>query len=121
MTDRSATALELYNQFLAEEAAGRSDEALAALVKSMELGEPMAHHVLAYYELKKPEPRTAWALRHYRSAAEKGFAPSAWNLARHYEGLGRSALYEKWMGLAARLGDPDAKAELRGKRQAAGR
>ena len=114
-------ALALYNKFLEEEAAGRNESALAALSKSMQLGETMAHHVLAYYELNKPQPRMAWALRHYRLAARKGFAPSAWNLARIYESRGKSALYEKWMEVAAQLGDPDAKDELEGKRKSAKR
>jgi len=112
MPNRSEKALRLYNEFVDAEDAGDIDEAMDKLNQSVRLGEPMAHHVLAYYEFGKKEPRVAWALRHYRAAANGGFAPSAWNLARHYEKVGKVGQFEKWMRCAARLGDPEAQQEL---------
>jgi TPR repeat protein len=112
MSTRSRSAQDFYNQFVIAEDAGETDRAEFALNRALRLGEPMAHHVLAYNEFGKDEPRVAWALRHYRIAAERGFAPSAWNLARYYDKAGKIRLYRKWMTRTAQLGDPEAELEL---------
>jgi hypothetical protein len=112
MSKRSESAQKFYNEFVIAEDAGELDKAELALNRAVRLGEPMAHHVLAYNEFGKDEPRVAWALRHYRVAAEKGFAPSAWNLARYYDKIGQKDLFRKWMMRTAQLGDPDAILEL---------
>ena len=110
---RSEKALKYYNQFVEAEDAGDLIAAHDALRRSSRLGEPMAFHVMAYYEMGKECPRIAWALIKYRMAAKAGFAPSAWNLALYYKGKGKAGLFRKWMACAAALGDPEAEAELR--------
>ena len=108
---RAARALKLYNDFVVAEDSGRNEEAQQLLRKSARMGEAMAFHVLAYYELEKEKPQKQLALRYYRKAAAKGFAPSAFNLGKIYQG-NSSKRFRKWMNRAAELGDTDAPLEL---------
>lgn len=111
----SALGVRLYQEHLDAEAAGRPEIALAKLKHSARLGEPMAKHAIAY-GLAKDDATDAAAtrtsLRLYREAANSGFAPSAWNLARHYERTGNRRTYFKWLRRAAEIGDEDARDEL---------
>lgn len=58
-----------------------------------------------------PDPKEAvyW----YRRAARKGHSVAAWNLAIHYRKLRKMRWEIYWFNVAARLGDRDAKRELK--------
>lgn len=113
MATRSEKALQCYNDFVKAEDAGDLVAAQDALRCSSRLGEPMAFHVMAYYEMGRENPRVEWALRKYRKAVKSGFAPSAWNIALYYKSKGKLGLFKKWMQCAAALGDPEAEAEIK--------
>ncbi len=113
MDTKASKGLRYYNDFVSAEDAGDLIGAQQALRRSARFGEPMAFHVMAYYELGKDNPRIKWAIKKYRRAAQADFAPSAWNLALYYKNSGKFKLWEKWMRRAAEIGDPDAAAELK--------
>ena len=62
----------------------------------------------------KPMEAVYW----YKRAVRRGSCGGAYNLAVHYKSLGQRRWQTHWLKVAAKLGDPDAKAELRKLKQA---
>jgi len=62
-------------------------------------------------KIKPPRPKEAvyW----YKRAIRLKHSVAAWNLAMHYRNVGKRRWYIHWLQVAAKMGDPEAKAELR--------
>lgn len=109
---QASIALRLYTEHLEHEQKGEFTQASKKLESSCKLGEPLAFHARAYELYNSEIPDIRGALDLYRRAAKKGFGPSMWNLARHYELFGSVRQYFHWLNAAAEIGDEDAAKEL---------
>lgn len=88
------------------------DRARQYLIESVNLGDAAAIHTLAYEVYNDSNEEISYAISLYTKAAEMGFEPSAWNLAKHYEREYNSDLYFKWLKISYGLGEKDAKNEI---------
>lgn len=98
----------------AHEEGGRIGKAVNAYRKAAQRGDPIAQCNLANLLDDKVKPaRPKDAVQWYKRAIRAGFHMAAFNLAVHYRNKGNARWTRHWFEVAAKMGDPDARAELR--------
>lgn len=96
---------------------GKLEEAISTYKLAAERGSVDALTNLGtLYADKYNPPQIDKAVECLRSASALGSAPAAWNLALHYKDRNERGESDKWMKLAAELGDQDAIRELAARR-----
>jgi TPR repeat protein len=95
-------------------ARNRAEEALPYLTVAAKLGDARAQNNLAIlFETKVQPIRIAEALSWYKKAVRSGSRDAASNLALHYRDNDNPSGQLRWLRVAAKMGHPGAKAQIR--------
>lgn len=112
--ERDEAAYQLCVQGSRLEDEGKIVQAIKAYESAARMG-----HVYAMTNLgnllddKVKPPRPDEAIYWYKRAVRCGDSVAALNLAMHYRNIGKRRWHIHWLQVAAEMGDPEAKAELR--------
>jgi TPR repeat protein len=113
-TEQSGDADRWLSEGFAHEDGGRIRQAVSAYRKAARRGDPIAQSNLANLLDDKIKPaRPKEAVQWYKRAIRAGSSIAAFNLAVHYRNKGSARWSRHWFEVAAKMGDPDARAELR--------
>jgi TPR repeat protein len=109
---KEAERLAIKGYYLAEK--GQIALAIRTYKKAAEMGDEIAMSNLGNLlddkiRPSKPKEAVYW----YKRAVRRGHWVAAWNLAVHYKNLGKRRWQVHWLRVAQRLGDPEARVELR--------
>ena len=103
-----------YNKGYDLQEVGDIDGAILGYKAAADLGatDAMSRLGTIYDDIKlpsEPKPAIYW----YKRGVKAGDSDCAWNLAMHYAGRGNKRWYLHWLRVADRMGNPNAKSELR--------
>ena len=103
-----------WSEGYAHEEGGRIAKAIIAYRRAARLGNADAHSNLANLLDDKVSPaRPKEAVYWYKRGVRAGSYVAAFNVGVHYRNSGNARWSRYWFGIAVKMGDPDARSELK--------